>query len=229
MGIPVLIAGESGSGKTYSIKALDPEQVGIFLCEKSRLPFRKQFNTYKVRNMQKDVDGKTLIYRQSVVIQTVLRKPKDPKKIYVIDDSQYIMANEFFDRAGETGYQKFVDIGANFRNLIHLVNNELPDDVIVYFLHHPEMDSNTGKMKAKTIGKMLDEKLTLEGCFDIVLFAKTDGAEHWFETQSDGTTTAKSPEEMFDAKIPNDLAFVDRTIREYYGLEPLEIKEKEGN
>ena len=229
MGIPVLIAGESGSGKTYSIKALDPEQVGIFLCEKSRLPFRKQFNTYKVRNMQKDVDGKTLIYRQSVVIQTVLRKPKDPKKIYVIDDSQYIMANEFFDRAGETGYQKFVDIGANFRNLIHLVNNELPDDVIVYFLHHPEMDSNTGKMKAKTIGKMLDEKLTLEGCFDIVLFAKTDGAEHWFETQSDGTTTAKSPEEMFDAKIPNDLAFVDKTIRDYYGLAPLEIKEKEGN
>ena len=229
MGIPVLIAGESGSGKTYSIKALDPEQVGIFLCEKSRLPFRKQFNTYKVRNMQKDVDGKTLIYRQSVVIQTVLRKPKDPKKIYVIDDSQYIMANEFFDRAGETGYQKFVDIGANFRNLIHLVNNELPDDVIVYFLHHPEMDSNTGKMKAKTIGKMLDEKLTLEGCFDIVLFAKTDGAEHWFETQSDGTTTAKSPEEMFDAKIPNDLALVDKTIRDYYGLAPLEIKEKEGN
>ena len=229
MGIPVLIAGESGSGKTYSIKQLDPEQVGIFLCEKSRLPFRKQFNTYKVRNMQKDVDGKTLIYRQSVVIQTVLRKPKDPQKIYIIDDSQYIMANEFFDRAGETGYQKFVDIGANFRNLIHLVNNELPDDVIVYFLHHPEMDSNTGKMKAKTIGKMLDEKLTLEGCFDIVLFAKTDGAEHWFETQSDGTTTAKSPEEMFDAKIPNDLAFVDKTIRDYYGLAPLEIKEKEGN
>ena len=229
MGIPVLIAGESGSGKTYSIKQLDPEQVGIFICEKSRLPFRKQFNTYKVRNMQKDVDGKTLIYRQSVVIQTVLRNPKDPKKIYVIDDSQYIMANEFFDRANENGYQKFVDIGANFRNLIHLVNNELPDDVIVYFLHHPEMDSNTGKMKAKTIGKMLDEKLTLEGCFDIVLFAKTDGAEHWFETQSDGTTTAKSPEEMFEAKIPNDLAFVDRTIREYYGLEPLEIKEKEGN
>ena len=214
-----MIAGESGSGKTYSIKALDPEKVGIFLCEKSRLPFRKHFNTYKVKNMQKDVDGKPLIYRQSAVIQTVLRHPKDPKKIYIIDDSQYIMANEFFDRAGETGYQKFVDIGANFRNLIHLVNNELPDDVIVYFLHHQEMDSNTGRIKAKTIGKMLDEKLTLEGCFDIVLFAKTDGTEHWFETRSDGTTTAKSPEDMFEAKIPNDLAFVDKTIRTYYELE----------
>ena len=219
MGIPVLIAGESGSGKTYSIKQLDPEQVGIFLCEKSRLPFRKQFNTYKVRNMQKDVDGKTLIYRQSVVIQTVLRKPKDPKKIYVIDDSQYIMANEFFDRAGETGYQKFVDIGANFRNLIHLVNNELPDDVIVYFLHHPEMDSNTGKMKAKTIGKMLDEKLTVEGCFDIVMKTEVNADGYWFRTHTSGNDPVKTPEEMFDDDlIPNDLALVDKSIRDYYGM-----------
>ena len=221
MGIPVLIIGESGSGKTYAIKNLDPAKVGIFLCEKNRLPFRKPFPTYKVRNMMKEENGKQITYRQSVVIQGVLmgRKDKDYKKIYVIDDSQYIMANEYFDRASEKGYDKFVDIGANFRNLVHLVNNELPDDVIVYFLHHPETDSNTGRLKAKTIGKMLDEKLTLEGCFDIVLHARTDGAEHWFSTQSDGTDTAKSPEEMFEAKIPNDLAFVDKTIREYYGME----------
>jgi len=221
MGIPVLIIGESGSGKTYAIKNLDPEKVGIFLCEKNRLPFRKPFPTYKVRNMMKEENGKQITYRQSVVIQGVLtgRKDKDHKKIYVIDDSQYIMANEYFDRASEKGYDKFVDIGANFRNLIHMVNNDLPDDVIVYFLHHPETDGNTGRVKAKTIGKMLDEKLTLEGCFDIVLHARTDGAEHWFSTQSDGTDTAKSPEEMFEAKIPNDLAFVDKTIREYYGME----------
>jgi len=221
MGIPVLIIGESGSGKTYAIKNLDPEKVGIFLCEKSRLPFRKPFPTYKVRNMRKEEEGKVTIYRQSVVIQSLLRgkKKEDLKKILVIDDSQYIMANEYFDRANEKGYDKFVDIGANFRNLVHLVNDELPDDVIVYFLHHPELDSNTGRQKAKTIGKMLDEKLTLEGCFDIVLHARTDGQEHWFSTQSDGTDTAKSPEEMFEDKIPNDLAFVDKTIREYYGME----------
>ena len=218
MGIPVLIIGESGSGKTYSIKNLDPEKVGIFLCEKNRLPFRKQFPTYKVRNVQRKTDNNQVqIIRQSAVIQTVMKTPK--QKIYVIDDSQYIMANEYFDRANEKGYDKFVDIGANFRNLIHMVNNELPDDVIVYFLHHPETDSNTGRVKAKTIGRMLDEKLTLEGCFDIVLHARTDGNEHWFSTQSDGTDTAKSPEEMFPDKIPNDLALVDRTIREYYGME----------
>lgn len=217
MGIPVMIIGESGVGKTYAIKNLDPEKVGIFLCEKSRLPFRKKFNTYYVRNMKRvDENNKEQIVRQSIVIQTVLRDPK--KKIYVIDDSQYLLANEFFDRANESGYQKFTDIGANFRNLIHLVNDELPDDVIVYFLHHPEMDANTGKVKAKTIGRMLDEKLTVEGCFNIVLVAKTDGTDHWFETQSDGTNTAKSPEDMFEPKIPNDLKLVDDTIRQYYEL-----------
>ncbi len=222
MGIPVLIIGESGSGKTYSIKNLDPDKVGIFLCEKNRLPFKKQFPTYKVRNMQKKTDNNQVqIIRQSIVIQTVLRTPKDQKKIYIIDDSQYIMANEYFDRANEKGYDKFVDIGANFRNLVHMVNNELPDDVIVYFLHHPETDSNTGRIKAKTIGKMLDEKLTLEGCFDIVLHCRTDGQEHWFTTQSDGTDTAKSPECMFPEKIPNDLHLVDATIREYYGMEAI--------
>lgn len=220
MGIPVLIFGESGSGKTYAIKNLDPEKVGIFLCEKNRLPFRKKFTPFKVRNYQKEDENKQIrIIRQSVVIQTMLLHPRLPKKIYIIDDSQYIMANEFFDRANEKGYDKFVDIGANFRNLIHVVNDQLPDDVIVYFLHHPEMDTNTGRIKAKTIGKMLDEKLTLEGCFDIVLHAQTDGSDHWFSTQSDGSDTAKSPEEMFEEKIPNDLAFVDKTIREYYGME----------
>ena len=215
MGIPVLIIGESGVGKTYAIKNLDPDKVGIFLCEKSRLPFRKKFNTFYVRNMKRvDDRNQEQIIRQSTVIQTVLRAPKDPKKIYIIDDSQYLLANEFFDRANEIGYQKFTDIGANFRNLIHLVNDELPDDVIVYFLHHPETDGNTGKIKAKTIGRMLDEKLTVEGCFDIVLYCQ----DHEFYTQSNGQSTAKSPEGMFDLKIPNDLKAVDHAIREYYGM-----------
>jgi len=216
MGIPVLILGESGSGKTYSIKNFDPDKVGIFLCEKNRLPFKKQFNTFKVKETEGEVNGRKITMRQGQVIQRLLSQVK--AKTIVIDDSQYIMANEFFNRASETGYQKFMDIGCHFRDLIHAVNNDLPDDVTVYFLHHPEMDSNTGKLKAKTIGKMLDEKLTLEGCFDIVLRAHTDGHDHWFSTQSDGTDTAKSPEGMFEEKIPNDLVIVDKTIREYYGI-----------
>ena len=223
MGNPVLIVGESGVGKTYSIKTLDPEKTAIFLCEKSRLPFREKFNTYYVRNMKRvDDNNKEQIIRQSIVIQTVLRNPKDPKKIYVIDDSQYLMANEFFDRANESGYQKFTDIGKNFRDLIHLVNDELPDDVIVYFLHHPETDQNTGKIKAKTIGRMLDDQLTIEGMFPIVLLADCDDSGYHFVTKSDGTTPVKAPIGMFEEdKIPNDLALVDAMIRDYWQMRPL--------
>ena len=204
MGIPVLILGESGSGKTFAIKNMNPDEVGIFLVEKPRLPFRKQFRC-----------------KQNATYFDIMKALAEPKlKQYVIDDSQYLLVNEFFDRASEVGYQKFTDMALNFRNLIHFVTNKAPDDVIVYFLHHTETDSN-GKIKAKTIGKMLDEKLTVEGCFDIVLRTEIDTEGHWFRTQSTGYDTVKSPEEMFPDKIPNDLALVDKTIREYYGMEAI--------
>ena len=202
MGIPVLILGESGSGKTFAIKNMDPEKVGVFLVEKPRLPFRKQFRC-----------------KQNATYMDILRTLADPKlKQYVIDDSQYLLVNEFFDRASEIGYQKFTDMALNFRNLIHFVINKTPDDVIVYFLHHTETDNN-GRIKAKTIGRMLDEKLTVEGLFDIVLRTQVDPEGHWFLTQTNGQDTVKSPEEMFDQKISNDLAMVDEVIRKYYGME----------
>ena len=203
MGVPVLIAGKSSSGKTYSIKNFDPAEVGIFSVEKGRLPFKGDF---KVK--------KRATYRD---INSIFKEPKLKK--YVVDDSQYLLVNELFDRAKETGYQKYTDMAVNFRNLIHNVNYLLPDDVIVYFLHHTETDPNTGEVKAKTVGKMIDQYLTLEGCFDIVLFAEADSEGHHFITQSDGYTTAKSPEGMFPSlKIPNDLGIVDAAIREYWGL-----------
>ena len=202
MGVPVLIIGESGSGKTFSIRNFDPNEVGIFSVEKGRLPFKGDF---KVK--------KKATYRD------ILAAFKDPKlKRYVIDDSQFLMVNAMFDRAKETGYGKYTDFALDFRNLVHAVNHALPDDVIVYFLHHTETDSNTGKVKAKTVGKMIDQYLTLEGCFDIVLLAETDGKEHYFITQSDGNTTAKSPFGMFPEKIDNDLAAVDKAIRDFWGL-----------
>ena len=211
MGLPVLILGESGSGKSYSIKNMNAENVGVFAVEKSLLPFRNK--GFKV--------AKNATYS---MIMNALKNPQ--LKAYVIDDSQYLMVNEFFDRAKDTGYQKYTDIGLHFRNLVHHINQNLPDDVIVYFLHHTEIDSNTGKTKAKTVGKMLDNYLTVEGCFNIVLQAVAEGKEHYFLTQSDGSNTAKSPEEMFDVKIANDLAYVDKVIREYYGLENKESEEK---
>ena len=213
MGIPVLIMGASGSGKTYSIKNFEPNEVGVFLVEKSLLPFRKEFAV--IRNAT---------YKE---INTVLQREQLSKKVYIIDDSQYLLANEMFDRAKEIGYQKFTDIAVRFRDLIHYINQKLPDDVIVYFLHHTEVDTNTGITKAKTVGKMLDNQLTVEGCFNIVLLTQIENGEHFFITQSDGYTSAKSPEEMFELRIPNDLKFVDTAIREYYGLNKETKKEKE--
>lgn len=202
MGIPVIVLGDSGSGKTFSVKNMDPSEVGIFLVEKPRLPFKKEFKVC-----------------QNASYQIILKTLADAKlKRYVIDDSQYLMVNEFFDRANETGYQKFTDMALSFRNLIHFIIRKTPDDVIVYLLHHTDTDAN-GKIKAKTIGRMLDEKLTVEGLFDIVLRTQVDADGHWFLTQSNGQDTVKTPEGMFeDAKIPNDLAVVDKAVREYYGI-----------
>ena len=142
---------------------------------------------------------------------------KSDKKSFAIDDSQYLLCFEMFSHAKETGYQKFTDMALNFYTLIKFVIDRLPDDVIVYFLHHTETDAN-GKLKAKTVGKMLDEKLTVEGLFSIVLLCQTDGTRHYFVTQSDGYTTTKSPMDMFDLEIDNDLKFVDTKIREYFEI-----------
>ena len=204
MGIPVLILGYSGSGKTRSIKLMDPNTTGVFLVEKPRLPFREQFKIVKNAGYPH--------------IMAALSKPT--MKSYVIDDSQYLLVNEFFDKVNEKGYEKFTQIALNFRNLIHWVNVGCPDDVIVYFLHHIQTDELTGRIKAKTIGKMLDEKLTVEGCFDIVLKTEANGDGYWFRTHTTGNDPVKTPEDMFtDDLIPNDLAFVDKTIRTYYEME----------
>jgi hypothetical protein len=131
-----------------------------------------------------------------------------------------------FKTAKDVGYGKFTDMALHFYNLIQFIIQKTPDDCIVYFLHHAETTAD-GRIKAKTIGKMLDEKLTVEGLFSIVLHCVTDGVSHKFITQSDGCTTAKSPMEMFELEIDNDLKSVDTTIREYYGFEPITAAKKE--
>lgn len=215
MAIPVLVMGRSGSGKTYSLKNFDPEEVGVISVEKGRLPFRSEIKVLRIPKYgEGSADAKSYgaINRAKYVwLENVIEKAK--VKSVVIDDSQYLLVNELFDRAYEKGYDKFVAMAANFRNLIHFINELEDDQKIVYFLHHSETDTD-GREKTKTIGKMLDEKLTVEGCFDIVLYCQ----DHKFFTQSNGQSTAKSPEDMFDLEIPNDLKAVDEKIREYYGL-----------
>lgn len=202
MGIAVFILGESGSGKSYSVKGLDPKDCKIFSVKKGTLPF-KEGKDYDIVKKADYVD----IWKE-------LKAPK--KKCYVVDDSQYLMVGEFFRKAQDTGYKKYTDIGKNFSTLLETIENA-PEDVIVYLLHHTQTTTD-GKTKAKTVGQMLDNYLTLEGCVDVCLLTQTDGKEHYFITQSDGMTTAKSPEGMFDLKMPNDLGVVDKAIRGYWGV-----------
>ena len=210
MGIPVLILGESGSGKSRSIKNFKPHEVGVINVAGKPLPFKTNIKTYNVnREAKKTGENRYLL------VKAVLAKAK--AKSIVIDDTQYLLAFDSFDKAKELGYGKFTDMAVNFEKLIEFVINDLPDDVIVYFLHHVELSDN-GKYKAKTIGKMLDNQLTIEGLFSIVLYCVADENRHYFVTQSKGISTAKSPEDMFAEEIENDLKFVDTTIREYWGL-----------
>lgn len=201
MGIPVLILGESGSGKSASLRNFQNGEIGLFNVASKPLPFR---NDWRIANSP----------TYSTIIAT-LQKPK--LATYAIDDSQYLMAFENFARCQEMGYGKFTEMAVHFYNLVQTAI-QAPPDVITYFLHHTEISNETGRTKAKTIGKMLDQQLILEGLFSIVLLCKTDGQNHWFETQSDGFTSVKSPMDMFPPQIDNDLKFVDTTIREFYGL-----------
>lgn len=210
MGIPVLILGESGSGKSASMRNFDPAKVGVFNVAGKPLPFRAKLASMSVVKTKEGI--RRINYDD---IRASLAKGKC--KTYIIDDSQYLMAFEELDRAKETGYNKFTEMALNFSGLVRYIIDFLPSDVVVYFLHHIET-TETGKVKAKTVGKMIDSKLTLEGLFSIVLLCEASADGHHFITQSDGYTTCKSPMEMFDKVIDNDLAMVDATIREYWNL-----------
>lgn len=210
MGVPVLIIGRSGAGKSASMRNLNPEEIGIFNVASKVLPFKKKM---KVSNHPTyESIEKALI--------------KNNLKAYVIDDSQFLMAFEQLARANESGYKKYTDIGLHFYALVETVINRTSEDTIVYFLHHTE-STEAGEIKAKTVGKLIDNWLTLEGLFSIVIHATVDNDGHWFVTQTDGQTTAKSPMGMFPLKMDNDLKAIDDAIRAYYEFVNPEKLEKE--
>lgn len=203
MGVPVLILGESGSGKSASLRNFKPDELVVYNVAGKLLPFRGGDSFNRADNAG-----------YGVIIKNM---SKAKFKTYVIDDSQYLLCFELFNRSAETGYQKFTEMAKKFYELIRFTVEKLPPDVIVYFLHHVE--TIDGRCKAKTIGKMLDEKLTVEGLFSIVIMAQNIDGKHVFVTRSDGTDTVKTPMGMFSsAEIDNDLKLVDSTIREYYNM-----------
>ena len=202
MGKVVLVMGESGSGKTASLRNFEPNEVGIFNCSGKPLPFRKALPAANTGDYE--------------TIKAKLRE--NSLNCYVLDDIGLTMAFYLFDKVNEAGYGKFTAVAKGFYDLVQCAIRETSDDTIVYFLMHTERSDDGSRIKAKTAGKMIDNQLTLESLFSIVLYCVTDGRKHVFMTQSDGVTTAKSPMEMFPLEIENDLKMVDSTIRDYYGL-----------
>ena len=218
----ILILGDSGSGKSTSIKNLPVDKTFIVNVIGKDLPFKGSKTKYKPvdkkgGNMLISDDYNTI----NRSIEYVDQKRPEIKNI-VIDDSQYLIINEFMKRHAISGkgnavFALYNEIGDHFWNLIWSTKFHR-DDLFIFFLHHTDYDSDQGKYKAKTIGKMLDEKVNITGMFTYVLYAKydTETRSHVFETNTNGQTPAKTPAEMFESlTIPNDLQIVKEAIINY--------------
>lgn len=205
MGQLVFILGRSGTGKSYSMRNFPKDKLAVINVQGKILPFK---GSSKIEM--------TSIDRSEEILKALKIYAKNFKSI-VIDDYQYTMANEFMRRSAEKGYDKFTEIGRHAWDIANKVR-ELPNDVIVYILCHTDRDDE-GNEKIKTIGKLLDEKICLEGMSTIVLKTNVADGVYTFLTQNNGKDTVKSPAGMFPSyAIDNDLYYVDQKIRNYYEL-----------
>jgi len=211
MGMIIGIMGESGSGKSASLRNFKKGEIFIFNVAGKQLPFRNDWEGYVRQNATYDkIKGD---------LKRAMANKENTIKSFVIDDSQYLMAFESFAHAQETGYGKFTVMAKNFEELLKFVRQDTPDDYIVYFLHHTEVDP-LGRLKFKTLGKMLDSQLTIEGLMDSVILTQVEQGKYQFVTHNlNGGDSVKTPIGMFKENlIDNDLKLVDDSIREYYNI-----------
>lgn len=212
MSIATMILGDSGTGKSTSLRNLDPDQTLLIQAVRKPLPFRSaDWTPYnKATGL-----GSVITTDNPTLIEGAMLKVRRP--VVVVDDFQYVLANEFMRRSDEKGFDKFTEIGRHAWDLLRAAS-DLADDRRVYILAHTDSDDQ-GRTRMKTIGKMLNEKITPEGMVTIVLRTSVRDGTYVFATQNSGSDTTKSPMGMFDEQfIDNDLAAVDAAICEYYGL-----------
>ncbi|HGJ5858503.1 MAG TPA: ATP-binding protein [Arsenophonus nasoniae] len=224
MAIATLILGESGTGKSASLRFLNPEETLLIQALKKPLPFK----SIQWRNWDQKDDTTSIFVSDcwQYIMKAIEKASSYRKKIVVIDDFQYLMANEFMRRSDEKSFDKFTEIGAHAWNVINAAVELSADVLRIYFLSHTE-ETPLGKIKMKTIGKMLDEKITVEGMFTIVLKTVVKDGQYLFSTQNSGYDTVKSPMGMFETpEIENDINAVDTAICDYYSLKKTNITEK---
>lgn len=203
----ILILGDSGTGKSASLRNFNPDDVTVISCAGKALPFKSTLNLIKPRFSKLTED----------VLGAMVNAIKENKKTVIVDDAQYIMSFQYMRRIKENGWDKWNDIQGDFFDILKFCD-DMPETMTVYFLSHIQRGED-GREKIKTMGKMLDEKITIEGLFTTVLKTSVNDGQYVFLTQNSGMDTVKSPIGMFDTfAIDNDLAYVDAKIRNYYGI-----------
>lgn len=212
MAYATLVLGESGTGKSSSLRNLNEDETFIINIIDKPLPFKggaNKFNKEKKNYFHSDNSEKIISY-----IRAINEKASHIKNL-IIDDFQYIMSNDFMARAKERGFDKFTEIAQNAFNVINTLRS-CRNDLQVFVLSHSDID-DFGRVKCKTIGKLLDEKVNVEGLFSMVFHTDVQNGEYRFLVQNDGNRLAKSPMGMFEDKyIPNDLNEVRNVIHEYF-------------
>lgn len=217
MSIACMILGESGTGKSTSLRNLDPAHTLLIQPVKKPLPFRS--SEWKLAN-EDNPSGSIFCTDNSATMVKAMQRTK--KEIIVLDDFQYVLANEFMRRVtdvakGNESFAKYNEIARHAWDVL-MAASQLPDHKRVYILSHTSTD-DFGKTKIKTIGKLLDEKIVMEGLVTIVLKTVVQNGNYLFSTRNSGNDTVKSPIGLFeDELIENDLAVVDSAIFNYYGL-----------
>lgn len=207
MGVPVLVYGKSGSGKSRSLKNFAEDEILLINVEGKQLPFRKKFN-YVLKS-----DNLNLIIEQII---------KMPCKVAVIDDAGYLMTHHFMEnhkaKKGNASFEMYDTIADTMYQLVKRIKDNVPEDKIVYIIMHEDTD-DYGQTKLRTIGKLIDNKVCLEGMVTICIRCMSDGGRHFFRVQTNGSDITKTPEDMFEKpEVDNDLKLVDHVIREYYGM-----------
>ncbi len=213
----ILISGESGSGKSTAIRHLEPKETFIINVIDKPLPFKNFKKDYTAFSSDK-TEGNYYVSDNSKTILNVIKYVSNSKpdiKNIIVDDFQYVMANEFMRRALEKGYEKFSQIGQNAWEIIN-ESSRCRQDLNIFFMCHNDIEED-GKSRCKTIGKMLKDKITIEGMFTVVLHSVVQDSQYKFLTQYDGIHIAKSPIGLFEEKyIDNDLNLVVNKINDYF-------------
>lgn len=207
MGIPVIIYGKSGAGKSRSLKFFGEDEILLFNIEGKQLPFRNNFK---------------YVCKTDSIDTIITQIQKMPCKTAVIDDAGYLMTHYFMAnhraKQGNSSFEMYDSIADLMYFLIKRIKDQVEDDKIVYIILHEDTD-DSGSVKLKTLGKLLDNKVCLEGMVTICLRCSSDNGQHFFKTCTDGFDITKTPEDMFaDTSIDNNLKKVDDAIRTFYEM-----------